>query len=205
MGVQEGEREIMNMKVLAFNGSPRRKGNSEVLLDAVAKGVQAAGGEMEIVRLADYDIAPCISCGACNKTGICVVKDDMTALYEKIDQSCRIILASPIYFYGITAQAKAFVDRSQALWSRKYLLKKKHTCIGDNTRRGFFVSVAATRGQRIFEGAELTAKYFFDAIDVAYGSSFLVRGIDKRGEMAIATEQIKQAEEFGKSIGKYST
>ncbi len=188
------------MKVLAFNGSPRRKGNSEVLLEAVAQGVQAAGGEMEIIRLADCDIAPCISCGACNKTGICAIMDDMTALYEKINQCCRIILASPIYFYGVTAQAKAFVDRSQALWSRKYLLKKEHTHIGGIKRRGFFVSVAATRGERIFEGAELTAKYFFDAIGVAYGASLLIRGIDRRGEMTKALEQMKQAEEFGKSI-----
>ncbi len=190
----------MNMKVLAFNGSPRRKGNSEVLLDAVAKGVESAGGEMEIIRLTDCEIAPCISCGACNKTGICAVKDDMTALYEKIDKSCRVILASPIYFYGVTAQAKAFIDRSQALWSKKYLLKKEHTHINGVERRGFFVSVAATRGERIFEGAELTAKYFFDAIDVAFGKSLLIRGIDKRGEMAKNAELIKQAEEFGKSI-----
>lgn len=196
---QKRRREV-SMKVLAFNASPRRKGNSEVLLDAVAKGVQAAGGEMEIVRLADCDIAPCISCGACNKTGVCAVKDDMTALYEKIDRSCCIILASPIYFYGVTAQGKAFVDRSQALWSRKYLLKEHHTHIDGMERRGFFISVAATRGERIFEGAELTAKYFFDAIDVAFVSSLLVKGIDKRGEMANDVEQMQQAEQFGKTL-----
>ncbi|MCB2181137.1 MAG: flavodoxin family protein [Desulfobulbaceae bacterium] len=188
------------LKVLAFNGSPRRKGNTEVLLAAVEKGILSAGGEMEIVRLADLDISPCISCGGCDKTGVCVVEDGMTALYEKIDGSRRIILASPIYFYSITAQAKAFVDRSQAMWSKKYLLKKKGEWQEDPDRLGYFVSVAATRGEKIFEGAELTARYFYDAIGFHYCNSLLVKGIDKRGEMAAAEEKIKAGEEFGRKI-----
>ena len=188
------------MKVLAFNGSPRRKGNTEVLLEAVSRGVETAGGEMEVIRLAGLDISPCISCGSCDKTGVCAVKDDMTVLYEKIDTAQRIILASPIYFYGVTAQAKAFVDRTQAMWSRKYLLKGRGEWQEDPSRKGFFVSVAATKGEKIFEGAELTAKYFYDAIGMAYGGSLLVKGIDKRGEMAEAKNQIKEAEEFGRLI-----
>ena len=65
------------MKVLAFNGSPRRKGNTEILLEAVSKGILDAGGEIEIIRLAGRDISPCISCGSCEKTGVCAVKDEM--------------------------------------------------------------------------------------------------------------------------------
>lgn len=188
------------MKVLAFNGSPRRKGNTEILLAAVARGVEAGGGQFEMVRLADFDISPCLSCGGCDKTGVCVVKDDMVDLYQKIDFAKRIILASPIYFYGVTAQAKAFVDRSQALWSRKYLLKSKKQWKEDTLRKGFFVSVAATRGAKIFYGAELTAKYFYDAIGISYGGALLVKGIDKRGEMAEAADEIKKAEDFGRAI-----
>ncbi|MFH1217566.1 MAG: flavodoxin family protein [Pseudomonadota bacterium] len=188
------------MKVIAFNGSPRKKGNTEVLLTALARGVESAGGEMEIIRLADLAIAPCISCGGCDKTGICVVKDDMGLMYEKIDQARRIILASPIYFYGVTAQAKAFVDRTQALWSRKYLLKGKGEWREDPDRTGYFVSVAATKGEKIFDGAVLTAKYFYDAIGVPYGGELLVKGVDKRGDMAKALEKIKEAEEFGRKI-----
>ncbi len=188
------------MKVLAFNGSPRRKGNTEVVLDAVARGVERTGGEMEIIRLAGLDISPCLSCGGCDETGVCVVKDDMGPLYEKIDKSQRIILASPIYFYGITAQAKAFVDRTQAMWSRKYLLKGKGQWQEDPQRKGFFVSVAATKGEKIFDGAVLTAKYFYDAIGIAYDGALLVKGIDKRGEMADSQEDIARAEEFGSRI-----
>ncbi|MEW6518080.1 MAG: flavodoxin family protein [Thermodesulfobacteriota bacterium] len=188
------------MKVLVFNGSPRRGGNTQVLLSAVAKGVESAGGEMEIIRLADLNVSPCQSCGGCDKTGICVVRDDMGLLYDKMAEVKRIILASPIYFYGVTAQAKAFVDRSQALWSRKYLLKKKGEWRDDPERIGYFVSVAATRGEKVFDGAVLTAKYFYDAIGFAYGGALLVKGIDKRGEMARDVDRLAEAEAFGRRI-----
>src|SRR3989339_1583562 len=94
------------MKVLALSGSPRKKGNTETLLRAVLKGVTAAGGEVELIRLYDLRIQPCIACGGCDKTGECVLEDDMQELYPKILAVPRGILASPIYFYGITAQAK---------------------------------------------------------------------------------------------------
>jgi multimeric flavodoxin WrbA len=188
------------MKVLAFNGSPRHGGNTQVLLSAVAKGAASAGGEIEIIRLADLNISPCLSCGGCDKTGVCVVKDDMGLLYEKMDGARRIILASPIYFYSITAQAKAFVDRAQAFWSRKYILKKKGEWQENTGKLGFFVSVAATKGEKIFDGAVLTAKYFYDAIGFGYGGALLVKGIDKRGEMAKDVDRMAQAEEFGRRI-----
>ena len=101
------------MDVLVFLGSPRKKGNSEILTEALLEGVRGEGGMPEIIRLCDLKISPCISCGGCDKTGKCVVEDDMTPLYEKIISTDKIILASPIFFYGITAQAKAFIDRTQ--------------------------------------------------------------------------------------------
>lgn len=187
------------MDVLAFNGSPRKKGNTEILLAAVVRGVEKAGGKMDIVRLCDMDISPCIGCGGCSKKGDCVIKDDMTRLYKKIGEAQRIILASPIYFYGITSQAKTFVDRIQALWSRKYLLGKG-VGKGQPDRKGYFVSVAATKGERVFEGAELTATYFFDAVDADYSGSLLVRGMDKRGEVSHVAKELERAEKFGRDI-----
>ena len=188
------------MKVLFFNGSPRKRGNTETLLASVADGVRQAGGSVEIIRLCDLDIKPCISCGGCDKTGKCVQKDDMIPLYDKIDAVNRMVIGSPIYFYGVTAQAKAFIDRTQALWCRKYFLKKKGRWPEGADRKGFFVSVAATKGIKIFEGAVLTAKYTYDAVDMAYGGELLVKSIDKRGEMAQAVEELQRAEAFGRSL-----
>ena len=188
------------MNVLLFNGSPRKRGNTETLLNAVAEGVRQAGGSVEIIRLCDLEIKPCISCGGCDKTGKCVQKDDMIALYDKIDAVRRMVIGSPIYFYGVTAQTKAFIDRTQALWCRKYLLKEKGGWPAGADRKGFFVSVAATKGSKIFEGAVLTAKYTYDAVDMDYGGELLVKGVDKRGEMSQALDDLQKAEAFGRSL-----
>jgi multimeric flavodoxin WrbA len=172
------------MDVLVFLGSPRKKGNSEILTRAFLEGVEQAGGSPEIIRLCDLKISPCISCGGCDKTGKCVVEDDMIPLYKKIISIDKVIVSSPIFFYGVTAQAKAFIDRTQALWNRKRLLQEKGGWLDDPKRQGFFVSVAATRGARIFEGAVLTMKYAYDAMGMEYAGDFLVTGPDKRGDMA---------------------
>jgi len=188
------------MNVLVFLGSPRKKGNSEILTNAVLEGVRLAGGQPEIIRLCDLKISPCISCGGCDKTGKCVVEDDMTPLYEKIITVDKIIISSPIFFYGVTAQTKAFIDRTQALWNRKRLLRGKGKWVENPERKGFFVSVAATKGARIFDGAVLTVKYAFDAMDMQYAGDFLVTGPDKRGDMAKHEQKLTEAREAGKNF-----
>jgi multimeric flavodoxin WrbA len=188
------------MNALVFLGSPRKKGNSEILTLALLEGVRQAGGSPEIIRLCDLKISPCISCGGCDKTGKCVVEDDMTPLYEKIISTDKIIVSSPIFFYGVTAQTKAFVDRTQALWNRKRLLQKKNEWLDNPERRGFFISVAATKGARIFEGAVLTMKYAYDAMGMEYGGDFLVTGPDKRGDMARYEKKLAEAREVGKNF-----
>jgi multimeric flavodoxin WrbA len=186
------------MKVLVFLGSPRKQGNSEVLTEALLNGIREAGGDPEIIRLCDLEISPCISCGGCDKTGKCVVEDGMTPLYDKIVSTNLIILASPIFFYGITAQAKAFIDRMQALWNRKRLLMKKGEWQENPERRGFFISVAATSGSKIFEGAVLTMKYGYDAMGIAYAGELLVTGPDRKGDMVKFENKLKEAEEAGR-------
>ncbi|KPK28588.1 MAG: hypothetical protein AMJ61_01805 [Desulfobacterales bacterium SG8_35_2] len=188
------------MDVLAFLGSPRKKGNSEVLTLALLEGVRQAGGSPEIIRLCDLKISPCISCGGCDKTGKCIVEDDMIPLYKKIITTDKIIVSSPIFFYGITAQTKAFIDRTQALWNRKRLLQKKGEWIDNPERKGFFISVAATRGARIFEGAILTMKYGYDAMGMQYSGDFLVTGPDKRGDMVKYEQKLVAAKEAGKNF-----
>lgn len=186
------------MKVLLILGSPRKGGNTELLLEPVMHGVIAAGSSSELVRLTDLDIHPCQACGGCTKTGVCVIRDDMQQLYDKIDNADRIVIGSPIYFYGVTAQAKAFIDRCQALWSRKYLLGQRQA--GKTTRKGYFVGVAATRGERVFEGAIMTVRYGLDAMDFSYAGELLVRGADKKGEVAQFTGDLEQAYRFGRNM-----
>jgi len=181
------------MKVLAFAGSPRKGGNSDVLLDAFLDGCTRAGAEIVRYRLFDHTIQPCIGCGGCDQTGVCVVKDDMHLFYDALRQASRIVIASPIYFYGVTAQTKAFIDRLQALWSERQLKTKAGTWVKDDSRRGVFLSVAATQGEKVFDGAILSVRYAFDAIGMRYGGELTVRGIDRRGDLKTRPEILEQA------------
>lgn len=184
--------------VLIFLGSPRKKGNSEVLIASVVRGIEEAGGSAEVIRVADLDIGPCIGCGGCDKTGCCVVEDGMQPLYDKITAARRIILASPVYFYSITSQLKALVDRCQALWNRKHLTSEAGPDPEHQDRKGYLVSVAATRGDKVFIGSVLVAKYFCDATGIEYAGELLVRGIDHRGAMAKDVASIEKAVDFGR-------
>ena len=101
----------MNKKVLIVSSSPRKHGNSDLLCDEFARGAKDAGNEVEKVFLADKSINYCRGCGICNSTHKCVQKDDMAELNDKMVKADVIALASPVYFYTVDAQLKAFIDR----------------------------------------------------------------------------------------------
>ncbi|HSB66949.1 MAG TPA: flavodoxin family protein [Anaerolineales bacterium] len=107
----------MPRRVLVFKGSPRENGNSSSLADRAAEGVKAAGANMEVFSLHRMDIRPCDACDTCQETGVCVLKDDMQSLYPKLAQADAIIIASPIYWFTLSAQTKLFIDRWYGLES----------------------------------------------------------------------------------------
>ncbi|HIC92362.1 MAG TPA: flavodoxin family protein [Syntrophaceae bacterium] len=186
------------MKVLGISGSPRRMGNSELLLDECLKGAESRGAELEKIILADLKITPCLELNVCYDKGECPIKDDMKGLYPKLLEADYVVVSSPIFFYTVTAFTKAFIDRCQALWATKYILKQ--IPIGGKKRKGIFISVGATRGRRLFEGVKLTMKYFFDAIDAEYSGELLIRGIEKKGEIKKHPTALKDAFMLGKNL-----
>lgn len=188
------------VRVLALTGSPREGSNTDTLVAAVMRGAAQAGAKGETIRLADLVIGPCIDCGGCHKSGRCVIEDDMQGLYDKILAAQIIILGSPIYFYGLSAQTKAFIDRMQALWSRKQLLIAASQWRPDPEKKGYLVAVAATMGAKVFVGAQLSAQYAFDAMGFRYGGDFLVRGVEHRGDMEKMADKLAEAEQFGRKI-----
>ncbi len=103
------------MKVLAISGSPRRNGNTEILLERALNSAKAAGGaQTELIRLHGKDIRPCDGCSACSTTGICHIKDEMQPIYEKLLAADGIILGTPIYSWNMSGQMKVLIDRSYA-------------------------------------------------------------------------------------------
>ena len=188
------------MKVLGILGSPRKGGNTELLLEEALKGAEAEGAEVERLRLTDYNIIPCKECLACYKDGNCIILDDMAKIYPKLLEADIILLASPIFFYGVTAWAKALIDRCQALWSRKYQLKDPSYGKEGRKRKGFFISVGGTKGQKTFEGAILTAKYFFDVLNAEYAGELVLREVDAKGDVLKHPEALQQAYEAGRKL-----
>jgi len=186
------------MKMLIVLGSPRKGGNGETLAGKVAEAVEQAGSTVQYIRLNDLNIRPCQGCGGCDKTGNCVIKDDMTDVYKAVDEADRIVLVSPVYFYGLSAQCKAFGDRLQARWSRKYNLHERFR--QDEGRKGYLISTAATKGPKIFDCSILTARYIYDAIDVQYGGELVVTGVDKRKAVLEVPDQMTLASQFGRDI-----
>jgi multimeric flavodoxin WrbA len=105
------------MKITAFSSTPRQRGNSDILTDHVLEAATQAGADVEKVRLTDYQMAPCTACNACQKTSDapCIIDDDVAELLAKMTAADGIILASPVYFFTISAQLKILIDRSYAL------------------------------------------------------------------------------------------
>jgi arsenate reductase len=171
------------MLVIGFQGSPRKRGNTSFLLSAFMQALEKLGAQTRIIDVAQKNIIPCREYVVCEKKGYCPIDDDLkTEIYPLIRQAEVVVLASPIFFYNMTAQLKAVVDRCQTFWARKYKLKLADPA--KRTKRGFFLSVGATRGKNLFEGLQLTAQYFFDAIDAGYAGSLTYRNIEGPKDMA---------------------
>ena len=171
------------MLVVGFQGSPRKKGNTAFLLSTFMQALEKLGAQTRIIDVAQKNIIPCKEYVVCEKKGYCPIDDDLkNEIYQLIRQAEVVVLASPIFFYNMTAQLKAVVDRCQTFWARKYKLKLADPA--KRTKRGFFLSVGATRGKNLFEGLQLTAQYFFDAIDARYAGSLTYRNIEGLKDMA---------------------
>jgi len=189
------------MKVLGLFGSPRRGGNTDLLLEEMLKGAQSQGAKIEKIFLSEYDISGCRECRSCEATGNCVIQDQMQEIYPRLMAADYIILASPIFFYGVTAQAKRMIDRCQALWAQKYVLKKTSMAEKEKVKRkGWFLSVGGSRGARVFEGAILTARYFFDALNVQYAGELTFRKVDAKGFIKKHPTALKEAFEAGRRL-----
>ncbi|HEY50484.1 MAG TPA: flavodoxin family protein [Dehalococcoidia bacterium] len=186
------------MKVLGIMGSPRLKGNTDLLLEEALKGAQSRQAEVEKLIVDKMKIAPCKEYYGCLRDGNCVIRDDMDTVYPRLLEADGIIVASPMFFYGISAQLKALIDRCQALWARRYVLKN----LPESNKKGAFIGVGATKGKQLFDGSILVIKYFFQAFGAEYADELLVRGVDKRGEIKDHPDLLKEAFALGERLAQ---
>jgi multimeric flavodoxin WrbA len=170
------------MLIVGLQGSPRKNGNSHYLLSAFLAAARLKGAQTLSVDVPRRHIEPCKELVVCEKKGYCPIEDDMQKeIYSLLRMADVIVAASPVFFYNVTAQLKALIDRCQTLWARKHKLRL--TDPGAKWRKGLFLAVGASHGKQLFTGLELTARYFFDAVAAAYEGSLTYSGIEAPGDI----------------------
>jgi len=190
----------MTMKILGILGSPCTKGNSSDILEAVLEGARDAGASTERLDIANLEVNPCLECHGCEKTGVCVQEnDEMGMVYSMIREVDGIVLASPVFFMGVTAQTKAMIDRCQCFWIERFVLKKR-VYEGRRRPKGVFVSCAGGPKAGMFEPSLHMAKAFFSAIDYEYIGEVLLGHTDDPELARRKNEALGKAKELGRRM-----
>lgn len=187
-------------RITAIYGSPRRRGNTSRLLQQAVAGARDRGATVKEIILRDLKIAPCMEIYGCTHAGDCAIRDDFQSIRDSILTSDGIMLASPIFFYTVSAHTKIFMDRCQSLWVKKYWIEGLPKGQWASKRHGIFISAGATRGKRLFDGALLTVRYFFDVIDTALWKSLLYRGLDFEDDILEHPDYLQEAFTTGQSL-----
>ena len=190
------------INIAAIYGSPRTKGNTALLLKQAVKGAREAGAHVEEIFLRNLKISPCLEIYGCKTTGRCAIQDDFQNVQDILLASDGIMLASPIFFYTVSAHTKIFMDRCQSLWVKKYWIDQVLPGKWEPKRKGLFISVGATRGKKLFDGPLLTVKFFLDVLDAELWRSLLYRGLDFEGDVLKHPEYLAEAFESGQSLAR---
>ena len=188
------------MRILAIAGSPRRKGNTDALLDRAVAGATSAGAEVERVVLSRLKVAPCVGCNRCFETGRCVVQDDYQELYDKTLAADGIILAAPVFFMNVSGWTKAFIDRFQCLWALRYVLDQPVPLPpGGQRRRAIFLSAAGSPKTK-FDCTLSTVRAFFATVDAKLIGTACINAIDDKGAVTEHPEILEKAYALGREM-----
>lgn len=188
-----------DLHITAFLGSPRKEGNTEILLNETLRGIRETGFQVQVFSLNEMQIAPCQNCGGCEETGTCIYDDDMSQIYQAIRAADRFVLASPIFFFSVSAQTKNMVDRCQAFWCEKYLLKKPIP-EGPYGRKGLLLLVGGMKKEIGIHCADATARAFFRTISVPEHRTLSYLGVDAKGDIMKHPTALRDAYEAGKNL-----
>lgn len=193
-GTPEGASPLL----LCVHGSPRRGGNTDLLLGALAEGAVGAGARVDHIHCPDLEIRGCTGCGACSETGVCVIRDAMDGVYALADEAAAIALAAPVYFLGVPARLKALIDRFQCRWARRYVLGVPPPRL----RPGAFVSVAGAPVQSVFTCPQKTVEAWFDVLGVECSSNLLYADVDERAAIRTHPRALDEARHAGAALAQ---
>ena len=174
------------MNILILSGSPRKGGNTDLLVEAFLKGASQKH-HVEGVSVHDYKVNPCMGCNACFESGVhsCVQKDDMPLIYEKMAVADILVIASPVYFYGLSAQLKAVIDRFHNPIRDTFHIKKMALLL-----------VGAATLSELFDSILTQYQLCLNFFKLEDAGRVLVRGVKDKGNIK-NTDALKEAFELG--------
>lgn len=177
-------------KIVILVGSMRKGGNTDLLAQAFTEGA-GKNNDVEIVSVADYKVNPCIGCNSCftRKEHKCFQNDDMGVIYEKLRTADIVVIASPVYFYGISAELKAVIDRLHTPMRNEFQIKKLALLL-----------VGAASLPNLFDAIKLQYQLVLDFFHLEDAGMVLVRGVKDKGDIE-GNEALKEAYELGLSLG----
>jgi len=189
-------------RIVALYGSPRRNGNTATLLSQAIRGARDAGAEVESIVLRDKRISPCLEIYGCKEAGECAIRDDFQEVRDRMLAADGLIIATPVFFYTVSAHLKLLMDRCQSLWVKKYWIDQTPYAQWTPRRKALVIAAGATRGKKLFDGLLLTMKYFLDVFDAEVADSLLFRGLDFEGDALAHPEFLEQAYRGGHAFAE---
>ena len=177
------------MNILILSGSPRKGGNTELLVEAFVKGASQKH-HVEVVSVHDYKVNPCMGCNACfkNENNACIQKDDMCLIYDKMAVADMLVIASPVYFYGLSAQLKAVIDRFHNPIRDTYHIKKTALLL-----------VGAASLPELFDGILAQYQLCLNFFKLEDAGRVLVRGVKDKGDIRNA-DALHEAFHLGSNV-----
>jgi multimeric flavodoxin WrbA len=172
------------MNILGFVGSPRKRGNSTLLLEQLLAGARAAGAQTEVIRPWKMRLGPCIACEGCYATGRCVVNDEFQSVYDRIIVADAIVLATPIYFGGPSAQIKPLIDRGQCFWAMRDVLKAAMPpAPAGQPRKGVLIATSGIRRDHMFDCARRAFSFWMRSLQGDIWGEIVRSGLEEQEEI----------------------
>jgi multimeric flavodoxin WrbA len=190
------------MDIAAVYGSPRRNGNTATLLKYAVAGAREVGAGVDEIVLRDCRMSPCLEIYGCKKEGECAIKDDFQDVRDRILSARGLMIATPVFFYTVSAHVKILMDRCQSLWVKKYWIDEVAYGTWTPVRKGLVISAGATRGKKLFDGMLLSMRYFFDVLDMTLWDTLLYRQLDFAGDVLKHPDYLEEAREKGRVFGR---
>ncbi len=181
------------MNILGIAGSPRKEGNTDLLLNEALRSASECGGNTEKVYLDDLEIRPCKACMVCKSKGRCVVQDDMQDLIPKLQQAKVVIIATPVYWFSCSAQVKAFIDRWFSLIGPDYSSQMQG-------KKGALIAACAQGDLGMLQGVEKLFADIFAFNKMEFVGKVLCPGVVDAGDAKSKTEALAEAAELGRQL-----